>query len=53
MGMRRYSTLTEAELDEILADPECTLAEKILIAARIEQGELKVVAGREAAPEPN
>lgn len=53
MGMIRYRTVTEAELQNILDDPQCTLAEKILIATRIEQGELRVVAGDEPLPEPN
>jgi hypothetical protein len=53
MGMTRYRTVTEAELQFIFDNPHCTLTEKILIATRIGQGELRVVPEEGRPPEPN
>jgi hypothetical protein len=53
MGMTRYQTMTEAELESLLADPRCTPAERMLIAARIGRGELKVVADEDDMLLPN
>lgn len=42
MAMPRYMKLTQKEFDDIINDPRCTLAHKMVIAGRIERGEWEI-----------
>ncbi|MDD3407603.1 MAG: hypothetical protein PHP13_05915 [Methanomicrobium sp.] len=42
MSMPRYLKLTQKELDELVNNPKCTLAHKMVIAGRIERGEWEI-----------